>query len=274
MGRIYLEEAPPPRGPMPAYPRNREKDPEAYDAAKRWQKEQQNRKRQLKDESRRKSEEKAKRNEEAAKELNRRKDVVMYHLSDIANSTPFTGDEYVEAAETQRQEKINKWHDLRNGFDAAMTVGEGAAATYGLIRGLAHLRRLSLRAATRSIGQSVSNETMRNLAKWNRYVDKIDTPQATMNVVGSLADGYQWVTADNSFDKYENGLETGANAAGFVGGMNWFRNLPALRRIGGITTDNILDGLGYGAAGWDIIKNIPPLSGALSNIREQSKQKE
>jgi hypothetical protein len=34
--------------------------------------------------------------------------------------------------------------------------------------------------------------------------------------------------------------------------------------------DAILDGLGYGAAAWDIVKHLPPLSGALENIRQQS----
>ena len=56
--------------------------------------------------------------------------------------------------------------------------------------------------------------------------------------------------------------------------MNWFRNLPVLRRLGGETIDNILDGIGYGAATWDIVKQLPPLSGVLENFREQSKQKE
>lgn len=217
---------------------------------------------------------KNKQNEEAAKELNRSKGVIMSHLSDIATDTPFTGNEYIDTAESQRQQKINKWHDIRNGMEAAAVVGENIAAGYGILRGLAHLRRLSLRAATRSTGNAISREAMTNLSKWNRLVNKVDAPQATMNGIGATVDGYQWITADNRFDRWENALETGANTAGFVGGMNWFRNLPVLRRIGGETIDNVLDGLGYGAATWDVVKQLPPLSGVLENFREQSKQKE
>lgn len=90
-----------------------------------------------------------------------------------------------------------------------------------------------------------------------------------MNTLGGIADAYQWFSADNSFDAWENGLETGTNAAGVVGGMNWFRNLPLYTKFGN-TIDNVLDGLGYGAAAWDVVKYLPPLSGALENIRQQS----
>lgn len=275
MARFYLDEAPPPkRDRMRAYPRNRDKDPEAYDKAKAWQTEQQNRKRENEQQNKIYAEERAKRNAEAAKELNRRKDVVMSHLSDIAASTPFTGNEYMTAAEGQRQEKLDKWHDIKHGIDAAAVVGENIAAGYGVLRGLAHLRRLGLKAATRSTGNAISRDSMTRFSKWNRIVDKVDAPQATMNGIGATVDGYQWITADNGFDRWENALETGANTAGFVGGMNWFRNLPYLRRIGGDKIDNVLDGLGYGAATWDIVKQLPPLSSVLKNFREVSKQKE
>ena len=208
-------------------------------------------------------------NVRGAERLNRNKDVVMSVLSDVANSTPFSGDEVVKAAEEQRQEKLNKWHDIKTGMDAGMTAAEALAAGYGVIRGLAHVRRSLARAATRSSGQPVTRAAMDNLATWNRRVDAIDKPQVLMNGVGGVADAYQWITANNSFDSWENGLETGSNAAGVIGGMNWFRNLPFARRIGN-SLDAILDGLGYSAATWDVIKNLPPLSGALDNIRDQT----
>lgn len=275
MVRFYLDNTPPPkRGRMPAHPRNRDKDPEAYDAANNWQADMQHRIEQTREQDKAYAEEQARRNEEAARELNRRKDVVMSNLSDIATSTPFTGNEYIDAANQQRQEKIDKWHDIRHGMEAAAVIGENVAAGYGVLRGLAHLRRLGLRAATRTTGNAVSRNTMTRLSKWNKIVNKIDAPQATMNGIGATVDGYQWITADNGFDRWENAIETGANTAGFVGGMNWFRNLPYLRRIGGNKIDNVLDGLGYGAATWDIVKQLPPLSGVLEHFREQSKQKE
>jgi hypothetical protein len=155
-------------------------------------------------------------------------------------------------------------------MDATMTAGELVAAGYGVLRGLTHFNRMLARQATQSTGQAVSREAMQNLLKWNGRVATVDKPQVLMNGIGGTADAYQWATADNSLDAWENGLETGANAAGVVGGMNWFRDLPYLRRIGGEKIDAILDGLGYGAAAWDVVKNLPPLSGALEGIREQT----
>ena len=210
---------------------------------------------------------------EADPNLQRSAGVVMSALSDIANSVPFTGSEVAEAAEAQRQEKINKAHELKLGLDATMTAAELLAAGYGVTRGLTHLNRYMARQATQSTGQAISRDAMRNLAKWNRRVAQIDKPQVLMNGIGGTVDAYQWYTADNSFDAWENGLETGANAAGVVGGMNWFRDLPYLRRIGGDKIDAVLDGMGYSAATWDIVKNLPPLSTALESAREESKRK-
>lgn len=272
MARFYLDEAPTPkRGRMPAHPRNREKDPEAYDAAQQWMAERQQRKQQQEEQNRVYVKERAKRNEEAATELNRRKDVVMSAMSDIANNIPFTGAEVKEAADNQRQEKLDRLHQTKNVIDATATVAEAAAAWYGILRGLTHLRRLGLRKATQSTGQAVSRQAMTDLANYNRLVQKVDAPQVYMNGLGGGADLYQWFTANNTFDKYENGIETGMNTAGVVGGTNWFKNLPALRAIGGNKIDAILDGMGYSAAAWDIIKNLPPLSYQLDKARENFK---
>lgn len=214
---------------------------------------------------------KNKQNEDAARKLNSSKGVVMSALSDIANSTPFTGAEIKRAADNQRQEKLDKWHQAKNVIDATATVAEAAAAGYGILRGLTHLRRLGLRRATQSTGQAVSSQAMRDLANYNRLVQKVDDAQIYMNSAGGLADAYQWFNADNKFDKYENGVETGLNIGGVIGGANWFRNLPYLRRIGGDKIDAILDGMGYSAATWDVIKNLPPLSGQLNKARENFK---
>ena len=271
LGGNLFEMGGPQRGRMPAHPKNREKDPDAYDAYQEWQSEMQERQKQQEEQNRIYAEEKVKRNAEAAEELNRRKGVVMSALSDIANSVPVTGSEIAEAAEAQRQEKLDKTHELKMGLDATMTAAELLAAGYGVARGLTHLNRFMAKQATQSTGQAISRDAMRNLAKWDRRVARIDKPQVLMNGIGGTADAYQWYTADNNFDAWENGLETGANAAGAIGGMNWFRNLPYLRRIGGDKIDAVLDGLGYGAAAWDIVKNIPPLSTALENEREESR---
>ncbi len=210
---------------------------------------------------------------EANPELQKAANVVMGAMEQAVTGVPFTGDQVRETVERQEQERLNKWHDIRKGIDATMTAAEFLAAGYGLTRGLTHLSRYMAKQATQSVGQPVSREAMKNLLKWNNRVTTIDKPQVLMNTVGGTADAYQWATADNSFDAWENGLETGADAAGIVGGMNWFRDLPYLRRLGGEKIDAVLDGIGYGAAAWDVVKNLPPLSGAVNNIREQSQNK-
>lgn len=269
MVRFYLDNTPPPkRGRMPAHPRNRDKDPEAYDAARNWQADMQYRIQQTREQDEAYAEEQARRNEEAARKLNRHKDVVMSALSDIANSTPVTGAEIKEAVDNQRQQKLDKWHQTKNVIDATAAVAEGIAAGYGVLRGLAHGRRLLAKRAFDRAGINATAEQTQNLLKWNDMVSKVDKPQIFMNTAGGLADAYQWFNADNKFDEYENKIETGMNAAGVIGGTNWFKNLPYLRRIGGDKIDAVLDGMGYSAAAWDIIKNIPPLSYQLDKAKD------
>lgn len=212
-------------------------------------------------------------NERAATEFNKRKDVVMSSLHSIASPNTFTGADVKQAAEEQRQKDIEQWHNIRNAYDAAATVGEQGAAGYGLYRGLTHLQRAAARRATQSAGQPVSREAMKHLAEMNKKVAKIDKGQAAANAVGGIVDGYQWASADNKFDATENAIETGANALGFVGGMNWFKNLPILRAIGGDKIDNILDAIGYSAAGWDVVKYFPPISTVLNNLRESTNKR-
>ena len=272
MVRFYLDEVPPgKRQLMPRHPRKRETDPNAYDAYQQYLVNETVREQQKQEKAKAYGERRDERNARAAEELNRNKDVVMSALSDIADSVPFTGSEIRDAAESQRQEKVDKWRDIKKGIDASMTVAEIMAAGYGIARGLTHLKRYGAQRAFQNAGMNLTSREIQNLSKWNRRVTKIDKPQVLMNGIGGTADAYQWLTADNSFDAWENGLETGANTAGVVGGMNWFRNLPYLRRIGGDKIDAVLDGLGYGAAAWDVIKNVPPLSNQLDKARENFK---
>lgn len=223
------------------------------------------------------STERARRREEAnargAARLNRTINTFTNAMEYQAHETPFTGEEVLGAAEQQRQEKIDKWHEYENMIDATMTGAEWLAAGYGITRGLTHLKRFLAKRATRSTGRAVSRDAMKKLAKWNKRVAMIDKPQVAMNAIGGTADGYQLLTADNSFDRWENGIESGMNAAGVVGGMNWFRDLPLYTKFGN-TIDNVLDGLGYGAAIWDVVKNLPPLSGALDNMRQHTIDRE
>lgn len=205
-------------------------------------------------------------NIEGAKRFNENADIVMSHLSNMSNGVSISGNQIVQAAKNQRQEKLDKWHDIKKGIDAAITAGEMAAAGYGILKGLTHINRmLAKRAAINGTASATAN-----LAKWDSRVAKINKPQTIMNAIGGAADGYQWLTADNNIDKYENGLETGANIAGMIGGANWFKNLPVYTKFGN-AIDTVLDGFGYGSAIWDAAKYMPPLSYYLDK-RKQNKE--
>lgn len=196
---------------------------------------------------------------EADPNLQKSAGVVISALSGIANSAPFTGDEVREAAEEQRQQKLDKWHEYKNGIESTLTAAELLAAGYGVSRGLLHLGKYS---AERAGATGLESTLGRITATW-------DKPQVLMNSIGTAADLGQLATSNNLFDTVENSVEAGAGTAGIIGGTNWFRGRPFFGRYGN-TIDNILDAAGYGAASWDTVKNLPPLSGALEGIREQT----
>lgn len=267
MVKFYLDDTPPIRNRVRAYPKKREKDSVAYDAAMQELENTRLRRQHNKQIAIQNAKDRDNKNIEGAKRFNENADIVMSHLSNMSNGVSISGNQIVQAAENQRQEKLDKWHDIQKGIDAAITAGEMTAAGYGILRGLTHFNRMLARHA------AVNGNTtaMTNLAKWNSRVDKVDKPQIIMNGIGGIADGYQWITADNKVDKYENGLETAANTAGVIGGTNWFRNLPTIRRFGN-AIDTTLDGLGYGSAIWDAVKYLPPLSYYLDKGKQQYKE--
>lgn len=56
-------------------------------------------------------------------------------VAEQVKEAPFTGQAYQEAAESQRQEKVQKWHDINTGFEAALMAQLGADLGVPLIKG-------------------------------------------------------------------------------------------------------------------------------------------
>jgi hypothetical protein len=234
MARFSLEEAPPTRGRMPAHPKNRDKDTAAYDAYKQWQADQQVRRKQNEEAAKVYLEEKVKRNEEAAKELNRKKDVVMSHLINSAKSIPITANEIKTLGEEQRQEKLNKVNDYKLGLKSLVTAAELGLSGGSLLGAWANYKNWATAA-------SASKRAIANL---------LQRAQAPMQLNGTLIDGYQTLDAINNkdeFNKYYNAGSAGLGLAGYIGAKDIFRGRYPL-------VDRTLDVLGIIQNSGDFIK--------------------
>lgn len=55
-------------------------------------------------------------------------------LEESVKQVPFTGEEYQHAAESQRQDKVQKWHDIETGMEAALTAQLGTDLAGPLLR--------------------------------------------------------------------------------------------------------------------------------------------
>lgn len=247
----------PPRRVMPRHPKNREKNPAAYDNYMKWREEM-----AIRDQYFKKQQQINKTDNN--KELDRINSLVGA-LNESTNTPIFNGEEIKEAAEKQREEKLKKWEDYKLGLEATASAAELLSAGYGIIRGLTHLGKKGAQYALLS-KNPLFNTTPANYRKWKNIAETWDKPQIFMNTLGGLADGYQWITANNSYDAWENGIETGGNVAGVIGGTNWFRNQPFFGRYGD-RIDNTLDIMGYGSAAWDVVKNLPPLSTVIDKSK-------
>lgn len=259
------------RTPMPKHPKDSSKDTEAYQRYIEWLKNQEYRKKQQEQQNYNRREQKIQQNQQQADALNKQKEVVMYALEQQAKSIPFKGEEVKEAAEDQRQQKVEKAREMKRALEATLTAAELATATYGVARGLSHLQRwrlLNHPNPNLSAGQNLNN-----YLKWDNIVNNMDRGQVAMSGIGAAVDGVQLLGSDNSFDTYENTIEGGMGLAGVIGGTNILRGMPFLGKFGlsGNKLDDIFDWAGYSAAGWDIVKNIPPLNTVLENLRKQAK---
>jgi hypothetical protein len=197
--------------------------------------------------------EKERKNEKIKREI----DLVQGALNQAANSRFMSAKGYQDAVDRQVEDAKERWHTYKKGIDATMTAAELGSASYVLLRGAGHLFPSLATSTIKPISYIFSN---------------IDTPQLVMSSVGGVADAYQLVTADNNFDRWENGIELTGDTAGIIGATNVVRNTPFFGRHGKLI-DTALDTYGYMAAGWDLFKNIPFMDRWLDIQRNKSRAK-
>lgn len=223
----------PKRNRMPAHPRrgNEEKDPEAIAAYQQYESDMAERRKVSAERAKQYIEEKTRRNIEAAKELNRRKDVVMSQLEDEASSIPFTSQEIQQATEEQRQEKLDKWGDYKKGINATITAAELGLSGASLLGAYANWKNWA--TAGNATKQAIAN--------------LLQKAQFPMQVAGTAIDGYQTYDAlqnnDDSNAIY-NGISTGLGVIGSLGAADIF---PA-------RVDRALDVMGIIQNSGDFIK--------------------
>lgn len=140
---------------------------------------------------------------------------------------------YKEAIRNEEQKRRDALYPYKLMANSLATTAELGSSAYMLGKGAKALNWLPNNRIVNGIYQS-------------------DTGQVIASSLGTAADAYQLITADNTRDKIENSLELPADVAGIVGGTNWFRNTPFFGRYG-TKVDNTLDFLGYTAAGYDAI---------------------
>lgn len=176
-------------------------------------------------------------------------------LSQGVNTEVATAKEIANAsqqyANEQMEKKQQQMHDIKKGFDAAVTALEMGAAGY-------------------TIGHLTVPRLIHTNTGWLSKVSDFFTnsnAQLGANAIGSLADGYQLLTADNKFDRYENGIELGGDTAGIVGGLDIVRNSNIFGRYSK-PIDTALDTIGLSAATWDIAKNMPPFSYYYGKLKD------
>ena len=107
-----------------------------------------------------------------------------------ASETPFTGQEYQEAAESQRQEKVQKWHDINTGFEAALTAQLGTDLAIPFIKGgLKWLKNKAASPAARILMDPenfVFNGPAIKPAKLNIAEEPIASEQLPLNLSQSI----------------------------------------------------------------------------------------
>lgn len=135
-----------------------------------WRQHEEEKKRQQEEETAKKIKEK----EEAADKFNQQTSIVMDAITQQANETPFTGQEYQQAAENQRQEKVEKFHEAEKIGEAALMADLAVSA--------APLLQKGFRWVFNKAGQLVKVPKQSELFSQNLSSEKFINPDGSINV--------------------------------------------------------------------------------------------
>ena len=117
---------------------------------------------------------KQKQREEAAARFNQQANIVQTAMNQQANETPFTGQEYQQAAENQRQKKIKKFHEAEKVGEAALMADLAVSAVPLLQRGF--------RWAFNKAGQLIRVPKQSELFSRNLGSEKFINPDNSINI--------------------------------------------------------------------------------------------
>lgn len=159
--------------------------------------------------------------------LNRGMNTLQSTINSQIKTSKQLGNDIKTAAKNQREQQLDKWHDYKKSIESTLTAAELISAGYGLGRPL-----------LKGLGHNIGNTQI------GRFLQNIDKGQLIMNGVGGVTDVGQFIISDNSFDKWENGIESIGDGIGVAGSLNILPN----------RYDKIADTIGYGISGYDLAK--------------------
>lgn len=163
-----------------------------------------------------------------------------------------------QKGEDDRQKTIDFVHNTKTALDATAAAIELTSSLGTLIRAYGNYKNWQN-----------ANRLKRGL------INLLNRKTLTLQTAGLAADGYQFITADDTFNKYDNGAELIGGTAGIIGSSDYFRNTPMYGNYGNYI-DTALDVVGVGQSAWDIGKygynKISPIFN-LKSIEDLYKEK-
>lgn len=167
-------------------------------------------------------------------------------VSSMKSQLPFTGEDYKNATNEQRQHSLDKWHDYKKGIEATAKAAELTFSAGTLIGAYANWKKWKDLA-------NVARPTFSQLTK-SKIANLLQKAQFPMQASGTVIDGVQTYDAlqnNDSFNAWWNGLSTIAGVGGSIGAADLFNNA----RLSYPVIDRIFDTSGIIQSAADILKS-------------------